>query len=48
MGVEWGEALKVFVVGFSGVFVCLILLMLSVMIFGKIAALFTKKEKKEA
>lgn len=45
--IEWGEAMKVFSVGFSGVFMCLIILMLSVMIFGKIAAIFTKKEKKE-
>ncbi|MDO9529540.1 MAG: OadG family protein [Syntrophales bacterium] len=45
--VDWGEAMKVFAVGFSGVFVCLIILMLSVMALGKIAALFTKKEKKE-
>jgi Na+-transporting methylmalonyl-CoA/oxaloacetate decarboxylase gamma subunit len=45
--VEWGEAMKVFVVGFSGVFMCLIILMVSVMIFGKVAAMFQKKEKKE-
>ena len=44
----FGEAMKVFVVGFSGVFVCLVLLMLSVMLFGKIAGRFTKKEKKES
>ncbi len=44
----FGEALKVFAVGFSGVFLCLIILMLSVMLFGKIAATFTKKEKKES
>ncbi len=45
--IPWGGAMKVFVVGFSGVFLCLIILMVSVMIFGKIAAQFQKKEKKE-
>ena len=41
----WGESLKVFVVGFGGVFSTLVILMLSVMIFGKIVGLFVKKEK---
>lgn len=44
----FGEAMKVFAVGFSGVFLCLMVLMVSVMIFGKIAVKLQKKaEKKE-
>lgn len=44
----FGEAMKVFAVGFSGVFLCLIVLMISVMILGKIAVKLQKKEKKES
>ncbi|MEA1935531.1 MAG: OadG family protein [Thermodesulfobacteriota bacterium] len=44
-GFDMAEALKVFVIGFGGVFSCLVILMFSVMIFGKVVGLFVKKEK---
>lgn len=34
--IEWGRALQVFVVGFSGVFICLILLQIGIIVFSKI------------
>ena len=41
---EWGLAGKVFIYGFSGVFVCLAILMFSVQICGGILKGFKKKK----
>ena len=46
--IDWAGAMKVFTIGFSGVFCTLVILMTSVMIFGKVIGLFLKKEKKES
>lgn len=43
--VDWGKAFQVFVVGFSGVFACLVILQLSVNIFSKIAVRIEKMGK---
>ncbi len=42
---DWGKAFQVFVIGFSGVFACLVILQLSVNIFSKIAARIEKMGK---
>jgi len=46
--VDWAKALEAFIVGFGGVFVTLIILMLGVGIFSKIVVGVTNMKKKES
>ena len=46
--VDWAKALETFVVGFGGVFITLVILMLGVSIFSKIVVSITNMKKKES
>jgi Na+-transporting methylmalonyl-CoA/oxaloacetate decarboxylase gamma subunit len=46
--VDWAKALETFVVGFGGVFITLVILMLGVSIFSKIVVSITNIKKKES
>ncbi|MBN1255169.1 MAG: OadG family protein [Deltaproteobacteria bacterium] len=40
--IPWGQAVKVFVFGFSGVFTTLIILVITILVLGKLINLFKK------
>jgi hypothetical protein len=46
--VDWAKALETFIVGFGGVFITLVILMLGVSIFSKIVVSITNIKKKES
>ena len=46
MGV-WAKAFQVFIIGFGGVFICLVFLQVSISIFSKLAQAVDRKFSKE-
>jgi Na+-transporting methylmalonyl-CoA/oxaloacetate decarboxylase gamma subunit len=40
--IPWDQALRIFVFGFSGVFITLIILVIAILTLGKVISLFTK------
>jgi Na+-transporting methylmalonyl-CoA/oxaloacetate decarboxylase gamma subunit len=40
--IPWGQAVRIFVFGFSGVFVTLVILVIAILILGKVMTLFKK------
>jgi Na+-transporting methylmalonyl-CoA/oxaloacetate decarboxylase gamma subunit len=40
--IPWDQALRIFVFGFSGVFITLIILVIAILVLGKVISLFSK------
>ncbi len=43
--IDWGEAFEVFFIGFGGVFICLVILQVSIIVFSKIVGKDEEIEK---
>ena len=42
--IPWDQAVRIFVFGFSGVFITLIILVITILVLGKVISLFKKSK----